>query len=78
MPVDVVSVATKDEGRMAETESVICFEAIVAKVQTLADGAVRVVLDLDENSIPQMAMLAQTKVDGIVLKFEARGVDGSG
>ena len=53
-------------------EPVIKFEAIVSQVRTLADGGVRVVLDLPESAIPQMAMLAQTKIDGIVLDVEVR------
>lgn len=51
---------------------VIRFEAIVYKVQTLADGGVRVTLDLPETCIPQMAMLAETKREGVPLVFEAR------
>ena len=53
-------------------EPVIRFEAIVAKVQTLTDGGIRLTLDLPETAIPQMAMLAETKRDGIPLVFEAR------
>lgn len=53
-------------------EPVIRFEAIVYKVQTLADGGVRVTLDLPETAIPQMAMLAETKREGVPLVFEAK------
>ena len=53
-------------------EPVIKFDAIVYKVQTLVDGGVRLTLDMSENSISQMAMLAQTKIDGIVLDVEVR------
>ena len=53
-------------------EAVIRFEAIVYKVQTLADGGIRLTLDMPETAIPQMAMLAETKRDGIPLVFEAR------
>ena len=53
--------------------NVIRFEAIVNSVKTLSsDNTVRVVLDLPESAIPQMAMLAQTKIDGIVLDVEVR------
>ncbi len=55
---------------MAET--VIKFDAIVYKVQTLSDGGVRVTLDLPETAIPQMAMLAETKREGVPLVFEAK------
>lgn len=53
-------------------EAVIRFEAIVYKVQTLADGGVRVTLDLPETCIPQMAMLAETKREGVPLVFTAK------
>ena len=53
-------------------EAVIRFEAIVYKVQTLADGGVRVTLDLPETAIPQMAMLAETKREGVPLEFTAK------
>ena len=48
------------------------FDAVVYKVQTLAsDLGVRVTLDLPETCIPQMAMLAETKRNGLVLHFKA-------
>ena len=53
-------------------EAVIKFEAIVYKVQTLADGGIRLTLDMPETAIPQMAMLAETKRKGVPLVFEAR------
>lgn len=49
----------------------IKFDAVVNKLQTLADGGIRVSLDLPETSIPQMAMLAETKRQGVPLSFEA-------
>jgi hypothetical protein len=52
-------------------ESSIVFHAEVAKVMTMADGSVRVWLDLPETEIPQMAMLAECKRMGIYLAFEA-------
>ena len=53
-------------------EAVIRFEAIVYKLQTLSDGGIRLTLDLPETAIPQMAMLAETKREGVPLVFEAR------
>jgi hypothetical protein len=50
----------------------IKFQAIVYKVQTLTDMGIRVTLDLPEDSIPQMAMLAETKRQGIPLIFTAK------
>lgn len=53
-------------------EAVIRFEAIVAKAQTLADGGIRITLDLPETAIPQMAMLIEAKREGVPLTFEAK------
>jgi hypothetical protein len=49
---------------MADT---IAFHATVYKVQTLADGGVRVYLDLPETAIMQMAQLAECQRFGVVL-----------
>ena len=70
MFVDVAQAIGTHAGDMAE--AVIRFEAIVYKVQTLADGGVRVTLDLPETAIPQMAMLAETKREGVPLVFTAK------
>lgn len=53
-------------------DNVITFEAAVYKVQTLTDHGVRVTLDLPEDAIPQMAMLAECQREGIPLRFEAK------
>jgi len=53
-------------------EAVIKFDAIVYKVQTLADGGIRLTLDMPETCIPQMAMLAETKREGVPLVFTAK------
>lgn len=54
-------------------EPVIRFEAVVNSVRLMtSDNTVRVVLDLPETAIGVMAMLAQTKVDGIVLDVQVR------
>ncbi len=55
--------------------SEIVFTAAVYKVQTLIDGGVRVTLDLPEDAIPQMAMLAEARREGIPLVFRA-GIEG--
>ncbi len=56
---------------MSET-NIIRFEATVNSVKTLSsDNTIRVVLDLPETAIPQMAMLAETKRQGMALSFEA-------
>ncbi len=48
-------------------QDAITFQAAVNQVRTLADGGIRVVLDLPEDAIPQMAMLAECKIQGIYL-----------
>ena len=53
----------------------ITFDAIVYKVQTLADGGLRLTLDLPEQAIPQAAMLMECKREGIPLKFTAVASD---
>ena len=54
-------------------EPVIRFEAMVNSVRLMtSDNTVRVVLDLPETAVQVMAMLAQTKVDGIVLDVQVR------
>lgn len=53
-------------------DTVIRFEAVVYKVQTLIDGGIRLTLDMPETAIPQMAMLAETKRYGIPLEFTAK------
>ncbi|MFA5376939.1 MAG: hypothetical protein WC455_14410 [Dehalococcoidia bacterium] len=49
----------------------ITFSAVVYKVQTLADGGLRITLDLPETAIPQAAMLMECKREEIPLRFEA-------
>ena len=70
MLVDVQADVRENEGDLAEI--VIKFDAIVYKVQTLSDGGIRLTLDMSENSIPQMAMLAETKREGIPLEFTSK------
>ena len=53
----------------------ITFSAVVYKVSTLADGGLRITLDLPETAIPQAAMLMECKREEIPLMFEAK-VDG--
>lgn len=53
----------------------VCFVAVVAKVQTLADGGLRVTLDMGERDILQAAELMVCKRDGIVLVVECKKED---
>lgn len=55
----------------------IVFQAAVYKLQTLIDGGIRLTLDLPEDAIPQMAMLAECNRDGIPLLFEAKADDNN-
>ena len=48
------------------------FQAIVYKVSTLADGGLRITLDLPESAIPQAAMLMECKREEIPLVFTAK------
>jgi len=56
---------------MMQSKPSISFDAIVYKVQTLADQGLRLTLDLPETAIPQAAMLMECKREGIPLKFKA-------
>jgi len=53
----------------------IKFWATVAKIQTLADGGVRISLDAGEDSIEQVVGLMICKRDGVVLDVECRPRD---
>ena len=55
----------------------IAFHATVYKVQTLADGGVRVYLDLPETAIMQMAQLAECQRFGVVLDVSAMPLKNS-
>lgn len=44
------------------------FDAIVARVQTLADNGIRVTLDLPEQAVVQAAQLMELKRIGVSLK----------
>ena len=43
------------------------FWAIVGKVQTMADGGIRVYLDLPETALAQMAELAAYQINAVVV-----------
>ena len=59
-------------GRRKQVESLpIKFMAEVAKVQTMADGGVRVVLDLGEDGRKIMEPLTECKQNGVCLSIEA-------
>ena len=58
----------ENEGELMEP---IKFKAEVAKVQTMADGGVRVVLDLGEDGRRVMEALTKHKQDGHFLAIEA-------
>lgn len=60
------------------TDNAIRFSAAVNKVQTMADGGIRVVLDLPETEIASMAQLAACQVDKIYLNITCTAVDDYG
>lgn len=52
-------------------DNLIKFTAQVSKVQTLADGGLRVTLDLSEKDIKQAGELMQVKQSGALLEVVA-------
>lgn len=54
-----------------ETET-ITFEAVVSQVRTLADGGLRVTLDLPEDTVYQAAWLMEVKRAEGTVKVECR------
>lgn len=50
----------------------IQFDAIVARVQTLVDGGLRITLDLPETAIPQAAWLMECKRQEVSLRVTAQ------
>jgi len=57
-----------------DNENIIRFTAQVARVQTMADGGLRVVLDFSEADIKQAGELMQAKKNGAVLEIAAVAV----
>jgi hypothetical protein len=55
-------------------DHVITFNATVSQVRTLADGGLRVVLDLQEQDILQAAELMECKRQGVVIQVTAEPV----
>lgn len=47
----------------------VAFVASVNKVTTLADGGIRIALDMPEDAIVEAAWLMQCKRDGVVLQI---------
>jgi hypothetical protein len=56
----------------------IRFTATVARVTTLADGGLRVTLDLPENAILAVAELMEAKRLGVVLGVTAEAIEPKG
>jgi hypothetical protein len=50
---------------------VIRFKAQVSQVRTLADGGLRVVLDLPEDALEQVSALMRVKQIGVILEIAA-------
>lgn len=60
---------------MVDTDSAITCQCAVAKLQTLADGGIRVTLDLPETAIETMAKLAECKRVGVYLEAQFTPVE---
>jgi len=52
----------------------VSFIAAVNKVQTLADGGLRVTFDLPEDAIGEVAYLMQYKCEGVAVRVECTPV----
>ena len=52
----------------------VTFIAAVNKVQTLADGGLRVTFDLPEDAIGEVAYLMQYKCEGVAVRVECTPV----
>lgn len=57
------------------SQNVIEFQATVARVQTLADGGIRIVLDLPETAALIAAQLIECKRWGAVLNVKAEATE---
>ena len=64
-------VAKQRAGREENVDS-IKFKAHIWKVGTLATGGLRIILNLDQEFIKEMAILAECQHELIELEFEAR------
>jgi len=60
---------------MVMEENAIEFWATVAQVRTMADGGLRVVLDLPESAIAEVAQLMECKRQSVVLDMTAKPKD---
>lgn len=49
-------------------EPIAQFSAFVAKVQTMADGSPRVVLDMSEDRVDLLTTLAKTRTESVMLE----------
>ena len=54
---------------MTGTSETVTFEAAVSKVTTLADGGIRITLDMPEDAIISAAWLMECKRNGMVLNI---------
>jgi hypothetical protein len=54
------------------SDDAITFQAVVARVQTMADNGLRVTLDLPEQAVLEVAQLMELKRLGVVLDVTVR------
>jgi hypothetical protein len=57
---------------MTGTSETVTFEAAVSKVTTLADGGIRITLDMPEDAIISAAWLMECKRNGMVLRVTCK------
>lgn len=53
---------------MTAPEPIAQFQAFVAKVQTMADGSPRIILDTNEDRVDLLTTLAQTRTNDTMLE----------
>jgi hypothetical protein len=74
LPEDIIR-RVRGRGEGEKEEGVIRFIASVWKVSTLADGGIRLVLDLEEGARIHMPELARCQQNGIALEIEAKKLE---
>jgi hypothetical protein len=63
---------------MSDDDNVIRFTAQVSQIRTLADGGIRIILDLPEDAIKQAGQMMEVKLQGYVLEVAAIAVNTNG
>lgn len=56
---------------MSKPKDAICFQAQVAQVKTMADGGIRITLDLSETAIDTAKSMMEARQAGAILEIAA-------